>query len=115
VLYSSSTECRPTLAGADSAYRRSLYRRLLHLLVGSFSEAVSPTRRCGQALSSPSECRFRQAGKGQLRSNLAQVSASHTTNPVERERLTALSIRTDCQNVNNRSIDVWILSVDDGR
>jgi hypothetical protein len=49
VLYSSSTECRPTLAGADSAYRRSLYRRLLHLLVGSFSEAVSPTRRCGSA------------------------------------------------------------------
>ena len=65
--------------------RRSLYRGPLDLLVYSFSEVVPPTRRCGQALSSPSECRFRQAGKGQLRSNLAQVSASHTTNPVERE------------------------------
>ena len=104
-----------TLAGADSAFGARCIAALWILVVGLSNEAVPPTQRCGQALSSPSECRFRQAGKGQLRSNLAQVSASHTTNPVERERLTALSIRTDCQNVNNRSIDVWILSVDDGR
>jgi hypothetical protein len=40
---------RPTLARADSAYRRSLYRGLLNLLVDLFSEAVPPTRRCGSA------------------------------------------------------------------
>jgi hypothetical protein len=38
-----------TLAGGDSAYRRSLYRRFLALLVGIFSESVPPTRRCVSA------------------------------------------------------------------
>jgi hypothetical protein len=37
----------PTLAGADSAYRRSYHRGLLDLWVYLFSEAVPPTRRCG--------------------------------------------------------------------
>jgi hypothetical protein len=42
-------EERPTLAGADSAYRRSLYRGFFALLVSLSSEAVLPTRRCGSA------------------------------------------------------------------
>jgi hypothetical protein len=38
-----------TPAGADSAYRRSLYRGPLILLVYLSSVAVRPTRRCGSA------------------------------------------------------------------
>jgi len=39
--------CRLTHAGGDSAYRRSLYRGFLALLVSLFRMAVLQTRRCG--------------------------------------------------------------------
>jgi hypothetical protein len=38
-----------TPAGADSAYRRSLYRGLLDLLVYLSSKVVALTRRCASA------------------------------------------------------------------
>jgi hypothetical protein len=38
-----------TPAGADSAYRRSLYRGFLVWVAALFSEAVPPTRRCAPA------------------------------------------------------------------
>jgi hypothetical protein len=41
-----------TPAGGDSAYRRSLYRGFLDLLVELFSETVLQTRRCGSAFPS---------------------------------------------------------------
>ena len=37
----------PTIRGADSAYRRSLYRGFLALLVYLFRKLVVQTRRCG--------------------------------------------------------------------
>jgi len=40
---------RPTPAGADSAYRRSLYRGFWVLMVDLSRVVVSPTRRCGSA------------------------------------------------------------------
>jgi len=38
---------RPTLRGADRAYRRSLYRGLLALVVDLFRTVTLPTRRGG--------------------------------------------------------------------